>query len=139
VVGSPERCSSLIVADKIQKLKFKFVDLLGFLAGGSLAENAKAFRPDAGRQKAYFPYDLLTCDNGIEELSRLKAFAESNFDDSLQGKKVTDEEYAEYLKETEGKARLEFLLYCNERDTEIMIPIADTLIGLFWNNSTPEY
>jgi hypothetical protein len=139
VVGSTTHFKCFIVEDKTKKLSFKFIDLLGFLAGGSLAENAKAFAPESVRQKGHLPYELLTCDNYIEELSKLKLFEQSDFDNTLKNKKMTNKEYKEYKKEAEGMTRLEYLLYYNERDTEIMIPLIDTLIQLFWNNSTPDY
>jgi hypothetical protein len=124
----------MVVQNVESKKEFRFIDALGFLSGGTLDQNAQAFNPGAGREKGFFPYEFLTIHNYQTELQKSEPFTHESFYSSLKQSNISDEEYQIYLKESEGKNRLEYLLYYNERDTEIMIPIIEGLIDLFWEN-----
>jgi HEPN domain-containing protein len=141
----------MVVQNVETKKEFRFIDALGFLSGGTLDANAQAFNPGAGREKGFFPYEFLTIHNYQTELQKSEPFTHESFYSSLKQSNISDEEYQVYLKESEKLAqriagtdntsdstawcsRLEYLLYYNERDTEIMIPIIEGLIDLFWEN-----
>jgi hypothetical protein len=108
---------------------------MGFLAGGTLDQNAQAFNPGAGREKGYFPDELQTVENYQTELKKSEPFTHESFYSSLKQSNTSEEEYQIYLKESEGMNRLSYLLHYNERDTQIMLPIIDGLTNLFWENN----
>jgi hypothetical protein len=99
----------LILEHKNEK-QFRFIDLMGFLSGGTLDQNAQAFNPSAGREKGYFPYEFLTTDNYITELNKSEPFTHESFYSSLKQSNISTDEYQTYLRESESKNRLEYLL-----------------------------
>jgi hypothetical protein len=153
----------LILEHTKSQRQFRFMDAMGFLAGGTLDQNAQAFNPGAGREKGYFPYEFLTVENYQTELKKSEPFTHESFYSSLKQSNISEEDYQIYLNEYASAAsieqsptgqstrffpsmnaneiplrgvvnRLSYLLHYNERDTQIMLPIIDGLTNLFWEN-----
>jgi hypothetical protein len=132
MISSGTQYKSISITHDDYPYELQFLDLLSFLAGGDLDVNAKAFSNYNERMKGYFPYELLTTDNYIEELNKTELFEYKDFYSSLRCSNITEKEYEMYKNEAvKYSSRLDYLLYYNEQDTKIMIPIIDFLIKSF--------
>jgi hypothetical protein len=129
VLGSPTQYKSFIIKHEDFPYCLQFMDLKTFLGPGSLDEHAKNYAKNI--RKGVFPYEALTTENYLQELSKTDPFEKEAFNSNLTNSKISDEDYARYLKEQEGKTRLEYLRYYNELDTQIMLPIIDAHITLY--------
>jgi hypothetical protein len=129
MLGSPTQYKSLILKHEDYPYCLQFLDLKAFLGPGSLDDNAKNYCTNL--QKGVFPYEALTTENYQTELAKKEPFKKEDFNSTLTNTKITDQDYERYLKEQEGKTRLEYLQYYNELDTQIMLPIIDAHIKLY--------
>jgi hypothetical protein len=82
--------------------------------------------------KLKYPYEILQEANHVIELQRTDQYTKEDFHDTLTNKDICNGDYEEYVKEAmQHVNRLAYLLYCNERDVEIMPQIIDLLINLY--------
>jgi hypothetical protein len=130
VLGTSTQYKSLTLTHEDYPFGLQFIDLLLYLAGGTLEKNAKAFSKDV--VKGVFPYEVSMEDNYHDVLSLSEPFTHEQFYSSLNNSNISDKEYAQYLADVPNfPTRLEYLLHYNEPDTKIMLPIINTLISKF--------
>jgi hypothetical protein len=95
VLGTSTQYKSLTLTHEDYPFGLQFIDLLLYLAGGTLEKNAKAFSKDV--VKGVFPYELLTTTNYKEELKKEESFTHEQFYSSLNNSNISDKEYEQYL------------------------------------------
>jgi hypothetical protein len=132
VIGTTSQYKLLSMSHDDYPFELHFKDLAGFLAGGELDENAKTFSGVQNRVKGVFPYEAITTKNYREILSKTEPFDYADFYSSLRGCNISLKEYEEYLDVAKNfKTRLDYLLYYNVLDTQIMFPIINALVEKF--------
>jgi hypothetical protein len=136
VLGSTTKYKLMVIShDDYPDFDLHFIDLCSFLSGGSLDENSRTFAKDHVSTKGYFPYEFLTVQNHFEELSKTELFAYEDFFSSLNSSNISEFDYKTYCEEAKKcKTRLDYLLFYNEQDTKIMLPIIDNLVNMFAEN-----
>ena len=110
-----------------------FKDGLLYVSKCSLDEASRTFGKSKDRVKGIFPYSLLNSSNIKDNLLRTKPFDKKDFFNTLKQQELTDEEYEKYISDFKNyKNFYEYTKFYNVKDCEIMIPIMDNLIKMYW-------
>jgi len=121
------------VINKEESYSVSFKDGLLYVSKCSLDEASRTFGKSKERVKGIFPYSLLNNSNIKDNLLRTKPFDKKDFFNTLKQSELTDEEYNKYLEDFKNyKNFYEYTRFYNIKDCEIMIPIMDNLIKMYW-------
>ena len=119
-----------LIRKEESEIYLKFIDILNFIAGGSLKSFVRDYAPEVEQSKAEFPYQFVTMDNWREELYKSEPFEHEHFHSDLTQSNISDANYQEYVKlSKQFQTRLDyFKFYCNN-DVSIMLKPIDNLIS----------
>ena len=110
-----------------------FKDGLLYVSKCSLDEASRTFGKSKERVKGIFPYSLLNNSNIKDNLLRTEPFDKKDFFNTLKQQDLTNEEYEKYISDFKNyKNFYEYTRFYNIKDCEIMIPIMDNLIKMYW-------
>lgn len=110
-----------------------FKDGLLYVSKCSLDEASRTFGKSNERVKGIFPYSLLNSTNIKDNLLRTTPFDKKDFFNILKQQELSDEDYNKYLEDFKNyKNFYEYTKFYNVKDCEIMIPIMDNLIKMYW-------
>ena len=110
-----------------------FKDGLLYVSKCSLDEASRTFGKSKERVKGIFPYSLLNSTNIKDNLLRTTPFDKKDFFNTLKQQELSDEDYNKYLEDFKNyKNFYEYTKFYNVKDCEIMIPIMDNLIKMYW-------
>ncbi len=133
MIGSTANHKSITVSSLNTEVKvtLKFIDIRCYIAGGTLDGFTREFGSRTERTKGFFPYEAITLENWVSELSESNPFPQESFYSSLSNSNISDDDYQIYLQEaSQFSTRMEYFIhYCN-LDTQIMIEPILNLIDL---------
>ena len=110
-----------------------FKDGLLYVSKCSLDEASRTFGKSKERVKGIFPYNLLNSTNIKDNLLRTTPFEKNDFFNTLKQQSISDEDFNKYLEDFKNyKNFYEYTRFYNIKDCEIMIPIMDNLINMYW-------
>ncbi|KAA6361788.1 MAG: hypothetical protein EZS28_042685, partial [Streblomastix strix] len=131
--GSSRQGKQIVVDHKQTKQQINFIDAMNYTQPTDLASFAKDFGNKYIESKGLFPYECITFDNYNQELIKSQPFPIKAFDSMLKNKTMSDDDYLLYLSDAKNYAiRWDYLKYCDELDTQIMIQPLDNLINWFY-------
>ena len=110
-----------------------FKDGLLYVSKCSLDEASRTFGKSKERVKGIFPYSLLNSTNIKDNLLRTKPFDNKDFFNTLKQQELNEEDYNKSIEDFKNyKNFYEYTRFYNIKDCEIMIPIMDNLIKMYW-------
>ena len=135
-IGSTTSAKQIkICINKENKINYNvsFKDGLLYVSKCSLDEASRTFGKSKERVKGIFPYSLLNSSNIKDNLLRTTPFDKKDFFNTLKQQELSDEDYNKYLEDFKNyKNFYEYTRFYNIKDCEIMIPIMDNLIKMYW-------